>query len=47
MTSGNALRTYLIDHTAGSGATSDLAKRGADNYEGPVVPMNMNRPRGH
>jgi hypothetical protein len=37
MTSQNALQTYLTDHMAGSVAASDLAKRGADNNEGPLA----------
>ena len=36
MTSKNALHPYLADHMARSEAASDLAKRGADNNEGPA-----------
>ena len=35
--SENALQVYLTDHTAGSVAASDLARRGADNNEGPLA----------
>jgi hypothetical protein len=37
MSSENALEVYLTDHMAGSVAASDLAKRGADNNEGPLA----------
>ncbi len=37
MSSQNALQVYLADHLAGSVAASDLARRGADNNQGPLA----------
>jgi hypothetical protein len=37
MTDGSsALQAYLTDHMTGSVSASDLAKRGAENNEGPI-----------
>jgi hypothetical protein len=36
MSSDNALQVYITDHMAGSVAASDLARRGADNNDGPL-----------
>jgi len=37
MSSQDALQVYLADHMAGSVAASDLARRGADNNQGPLA----------
>ena len=37
MSSQDALQVYLEDHMAGSVAASDLARRGADNNQGPLA----------
>jgi hypothetical protein len=37
MSSDNPLQVYLTDHMAGSVAASDLARRGADNNQGPLA----------
>ena len=37
MSSQNALHVYLADHMAGAVAASDLARRGADNNQGPLA----------
>jgi hypothetical protein len=36
MPADNALEIYITDHMAGSVAASDLARRGADNNQGPL-----------
>ena len=36
MSSDNPLQIYLTDHMAGSVAASDLARRSADNNQGPL-----------
>ena len=37
MSEENALQVYITDHMAGSVAASDLARRGADNNQGPLA----------
>jgi hypothetical protein len=37
MSAENALQVYITDHMAGSVAASDLARRGADNNQGPLA----------
>src|ERR1700683_4706211 len=36
MSAENSLQVYVTDHMAGSVAASDLARRGADNNQGPL-----------